>query len=980
MRRIRRRAGRRARRPQRLPRRDSRRRLGARPRRRGGDGEDDALACRSRAGRGDGAARTVEAQPAESETELSLRGLGDLLDPVLDEALAPLPAGQRPRLSRALVLEDVEGPATRRARGRRRASRTPFARLAAQRAASSSPSTTCNGSTRRRLALSRTRVRRLRGRARRMFCSRAARGSRARCVDELCARSARRALRRARRSARSTLARSHRVVHEHLGIALPRPLLAEVHAGSPVAIRSTRSRSFAAPAHAVCRSRPVSRCRCRTRFTISSTDACSTLPAESRDFLLAAAAHAHPTISITEAATGMSCAVVSLRLRSRRTSWSSTASASASRIHCSRRRSTSPPIRCAVDEIHARLAELLEDPEARAWQLAASVDDPTRRLRCALEEAARHARTRGAPRGRPRFSSTAPEQLTPLASRDDAVRRACRCRVPPLRVRGLAQGGGASSARSSRRCAPGPGPGQGDRGAGPHPTVRGPGGGARALRPGHRRGGGRPPDAWRSHMKASRRAASGCSSGSTKPYGSTEASRSKLASSELDDRRSSRDMLMVRVRAETLLGRVHGERYRRAGAVAPGGLRGGLAYWISRSSPGRELDLDGPPRSSPRRTRRASRRGQRSCGDENTRPWLLFLLGEAERVTRKPRSRRSSRMREVAGGRRSVGLAALPQASALALESLVHAQLGAFRGSLDAARRVGDARSEQVSGSSHRAVGRARPPRALARHAAERRSTQLASRASISSARKASSSRERRDSSSTRSRRCIELGRRDEAVELLDWYEGNARRARTASRRSQTAHVAAGCSPRRPVISTVRSLHSRRRSSWHGEGRASRSTEAARCSRSARRSDASKRRARRATTLEEALGVFERIGAALWAERARAELKRISGRAATPGALTPAEERVAALVAEGKTNREVAAALFLSDRTVEGHLAHIFGKLGIRHRTEIVRALFKHRGSTSQTRGTLPFPQSLPLPSLGTGGYEGHPEQKEKQR
>ena len=107
-----------------------------------------------------------------------------------------------------------------------------------------------------------------------------------------------------------------------------------------------------------------------------------------------------------------------------------------------------------------------------------------------------------------------------------------------------------------------------------------------------------------------------------------------------------------------------------------------------------------------------------------------------------------------------------------------------------------------------------------------------------------------------------------------------------------------------------------------------------------------KRRREARATLEEALAVFERIGAALWAERARAELKRISGRAATPGALTPAEERVAALVAEGKTNREVAAALFLSDRTVEGHLSRIFGKLGIRHRTELGPAL-----AARQTQG-----------------------------
>ena len=101
---------------------------------------------------------------------------------------------------------------------------------------------------------------------------------------------------------------------------------------------------------------------------------------------------------------------------------------------------------------------------------------------------------------------------------------------------------------------------------------------------------------------------------------------------------------------------------------------------------------------------------------------------------------------------------------------------------------------------------------------------------------------------------------------------------------------------------------------------------------------AKRRRAAR-ETLEEALLIFERIGAELWAERARAELRRISGRAASPGALTPAEERVAGLVAEGKTNREVAAALFLSERTVEGHLSHVFAKLGVRSRTELARKL-----------------------------------------
>ena len=77
--------------------------------------------------------------------------------------------------------------------------------------------------------------------------------------------------------------------------------------------------------------------------------------------------------------------------------------------------------------------------------------------------------------------------------------------------------------------------------------------------------------------------------------------------------------------------------------------------------------------------------------------------------------------------------------------------------------------------------------------------------------------------------------------------------------------------------------------------------------------------------MEEAVAIFERCGAMGWAERARSELGRIGGRRREQG-LTPAERRVAALVAEGGTNREVAAALFLGERTVETHLSHIYAK------------------------------------------------------
>ena len=103
-----------------------------------------------------------------------------------------------------------------------------------------------------------------------------------------------------------------------------------------------------------------------------------------------------------------------------------------------------------------------------------------------------------------------------------------------------------------------------------------------------------------------------------------------------------------------------------------------------------------------------------------------------------------------------------------------------------------------------------------------------------------------------------------------------------------------------------------------------------------RRRTRQKRPAREA--IEAALAGFEQLGAATWVAKARDELGSIGGRKREAG-LTPAEQRVAALVAEGRTNREVAAALFLGERTVETHLSHVYAKLGIRSRTELARVL-----------------------------------------
>jgi DNA-binding CsgD family transcriptional regulator len=98
---------------------------------------------------------------------------------------------------------------------------------------------------------------------------------------------------------------------------------------------------------------------------------------------------------------------------------------------------------------------------------------------------------------------------------------------------------------------------------------------------------------------------------------------------------------------------------------------------------------------------------------------------------------------------------------------------------------------------------------------------------------------------------------------------------------------------------------------------------------SVRRRARQKRAAREA--LEQAALLFEELGASLWAARAREELGRVGGRQAR-GGLTTAEQRVAALAAEGRSNKEIAAALFVTPHTVETHLSSVYRKLGIRSR------------------------------------------------
>ena len=109
-----------------------------------------------------------------------------------------------------------------------------------------------------------------------------------------------------------------------------------------------------------------------------------------------------------------------------------------------------------------------------------------------------------------------------------------------------------------------------------------------------------------------------------------------------------------------------------------------------------------------------------------------------------------------------------------------------------------------------------------------------------------------------------------------------------------------------------------------------------------------------AESFEEALREFERMGASLWAARARAELDETDAGHLQKAEPTPTERRIAEMAASGMTNRDIAAALFVSLKTVEANLTHVYRKLGVRSRAQLAA---KYRadepqGPNARQRGT----------------------------
>jgi DNA-binding NarL/FixJ family response regulator len=182
----------------------------------------------------------------------------------------------------------------------------------------------------------------------------------------------------------------------------------------------------------------------------------------------------------------------------------------------------------------------------------------------------------------------------------------------------------------------------------------------------------------------------------------------------------------------------------------------------------------------------------------------------------------------------------------------------------------------------------------------------------------------------------VRVGRRDEAARALHWVEGpgGSRWAAAAAARCRGLLADDEAEADRHFAASAAAFDA---ASMPFEAARTRLCWGERLRRARRRGDARE-------PLRAALAAFERAGAAPWADRARDEL-RAAGEAVSRGAasiadeLTPHELRIAMLVAEGRTNPEVAAELFNSRKTVEHHLSQIYRKLGVRSRTELARLI-----------------------------------------
>jgi DNA-binding CsgD family transcriptional regulator len=882
--------------------------------------------------------RVLSARPAESETSLSFSGIGDLLDPVLDKALTSLSSAQNRALSRALVLGDDDGrPPDPHAIG--------VALLTALRGlAQEMPLVVAvddvqwlDAASAAGLAYA---ARRLRDEPVGVLLSRRS------ALESPLVRELTRAFPLERMAVVEVgplaAAALHNVVQAHLGATLPRPLLSEValaSGGNPFyaleIVRSLQRNEVSAEP-----GQPLPVPESLQELVHGRLLA---LPRDCRHFLLAAAAHAHPTVTVTESASAVG------RERGLRAALA----AKVVELDDERIRFTHPLLAAGAYEIaeparrretHARLAELLEDPEARAWQLAASIKSPETSVAEALEDASGHARDRGALRPAALMLERASD-LTPSDRAADARRRVVEAAYLHF------SSGDSRRAEAQLRRLIGPlAPGlQRARAMVILARIRlyeAPDEAARLFAQVVEEANDDPRTLALAHEGAA-----ACRLWLFERFEEvlSHTDVALVIADDLGDEALAADVLMTRLSGEVLLGRASAATTAQRAAALQGStadrrvLDQPLASltevwkWIDEQERARAALVD-------------LLQHAHELGDENGPPWLLFLLGDAERLLGQLDAALVHAHEGYEAAEQS-GQALFARHN-LALASLVCAQLGRRDAAVDAARRVLDgSRGNYPALLAGEALGHLALSLGVSQEAVEHlepRLTFVRSEAIV-------------EPGATRFavdlvEALIELGRTGEAREILDWHERNAHRLVRTSARANCLRcqglLAAQAGDLDAAVAAYADAIAR-----HDEVEIPLDRGRTLLALGATQRRAKRRREARAT-LARAAGLFEQIGAALWAERARAELRRISGRAPTAGALTPAEQRVAVLVAEGKTNGDVAAALFLSERTVEGHLSRIYAKLGIRHRAELARALAARQSQEVDSSNTGDSPVS----------------------
>jgi len=894
----------------------------------------------------DGGLLVLRARTAESETTLSFSGLRDLLDPVAEDALAGLPELQRGALARALFLADDDAaPADAHAIG--------VGLLNALRSLTASRPLLVavddvqwlDGESAGALAYA---ARRLRDEPVRVLVTRRT-GLESGLVAELA-----RSLDRFRELVVEPLSVEalHHVVRQHLDLALPPPLLADVHAasgGNPFyaleIVRLLRHRDVLVEA-----GKPLPVPESLHDLVHGRLLA---LPEASRDYLLGAAAEAHPTPELVEAATHVA----------REDGLEPAVEASVVELDGGRIRFTHPLLAAGIyelaeparrSEIHARLAELVDDPEARGRHLAVAVSEPDRAAAAALDAAAAHALARGAPRSAAllleRACALTPEDDTAFARRraleaasahheaGDTVRARWLLeaelgllppgaeRAPVLvelaRVRSYDDDLRGAAALYEQAAA------EADPGSVVKAVAReGLGGTLFRLRE-------RLPES----VELSRQA--------------TEAARIH------DVPHLAAQALATAALSEAALGRPG------AAAIAEEALelqtacadlpilrQPRFATTVVRFWHG---DLPGAHRAYEEMAVVAA-----ELGDESSIPYVRVMLGQIDcalgRFHDAVREAEAGQViAEQAGQRTLLGYL-------LAIRAVAEAHLGQAEDASASAARALDL-AEATGGT---------PAWIFASWALGHLELSRGDSASALTWLEPLAEHHRREAIEEPGalpfvpdfvEALLEAGRLADAEEALDRYDAAATRlGRTRGLRAGRRCRGLVAAARGDVEAAIEELEAAVElaapaEAWFERARARLALGAA-----LRRS---KRRREAREALERALAGFEEAGAALWADRTRAELARISGRAPASGELTPAEERVATLVADGKTNREVAAALFLSERTVEGHLSRVFGKLGVRSRTELARVLAAReaRGATESNTGDSPVSPSSSAP------------------